>query len=150
MLNFSRKSFWYKWKIKIENHKGTCWVICSCYYTAWFCLHGWNGKTLVREVWKYCIYCLSLKLNIKEQKIIVFFLYRILWLITISAGFAFSVIVINPLYDRFFNNPIIRSIESNNYPIENISFPAVTICSNNKVRTLSEKSKFCILHYDFM
>ena len=79
-----------------------------------------------------------------------FFLYRILWLITISAGFAFSVIVINPLYDRFFNNPIIRSIESNNYPIENISFPAVTICSNNKVRTLSEKSKFCIMHYDFM
>ena len=97
-----------------------------------------------------CIHCLSLKLNLKEKKSWFFFLYRILWLITISAGFAFSVIVINPLYDRFFNNPIIRSIESNNYPIENISFPAVTICSNNKVRTLSEKSKFCILGYDFM
>ena len=63
----------------------------------------------------------------------VFVLCRILWLIAISAGFAFSVIVITPLYDRFFNNPIIRSIESDNYPINNISFPAVTICSNNKV-----------------
>ena len=72
----------------------------------------------------------------------VFVFCRILWIITIAAGFAFSVIVITPLYDRFTNNPIIRSIESNNYPIENISFPAVTICSNNKVIIINS------FHYD--
>ena len=86
----------------------------------------------------------NLKLNHKYQKNHVSLLCRILWLLTIAAGFTFAIIVITPLYNRFTNNPIIRSIESNNYPIKNITFPAVTICSNNKVM---QKSKLYLHLY---
>ena len=56
-----------------------------------------------------------------------------MWVITIIAGLYFAVNTIEPLYDRYVNNPIIRTIKTTNFPIEKIDFPAVTICSNNKV-----------------
>ena len=46
----------------------------------------------------------------------------------VAVGFIFM-----PQYNKWMYNPIIRSIEDNYYPIEKINFPAVTICSNNKV-----------------
>ena len=42
-------------------------------------------------------------------------------------------IFINPIYTKWSTNPTIVSPESTNYAIWNIYFPAVTICSNNKV-----------------
>jgi hypothetical protein len=41
-----------------------------------------------------------------------------------------SVILIYPVYDRWQNNPTITTIESLNFPISEIHFPAVTICPN--------------------
>ena len=38
-----------------------------------------------------------------------------------------------PIYTKWQENPTITSIASTNYAIWNIHFPAVTICSNNKV-----------------
>lgn len=38
-----------------------------------------------------------------------------------------------PIYNKWLNLPMMTSIKSTNYPIWNISFPAVTICSNNKI-----------------
>ena len=37
------------------------------------------------------------------------------------------------MYEKWINFPTITSILQTNYPISNIPFPAVTICSNNKV-----------------
>ena len=42
-------------------------------------------------------------------------------------------IIFKPLYNKYTDNPILRSVDDINYPIENINFPAITICSNNKV-----------------
>ena len=44
-----------------------------------------------------------------------------------------GVIIMRPVYNKWINVPMITSIESTNYPVWNISFPAVTICSNNKI-----------------
>ena len=46
----------------------------------------------------------------------------------VTVGFIFM-----PQYNKWMYNPIIRSIEDTYYPIGEINFPAVTICSNNKV-----------------
>lgn len=42
-------------------------------------------------------------------------------------------ILIKPIYDKWQGSPTITTVESTDYPIWNIYFPAVTICSNNKV-----------------
>lgn len=34
---------------------------------------------------------------------------------------------------KFQNTPTITTVETNNYPISNIQFPAVTLCNLNKV-----------------
>ena len=59
--------------------------------------------------------------------------FRVFWIAFIIAGIVFAGFVFTPLYNKWMYTPIIRSIETTNYPIENIDFPAVTICSNNKV-----------------
>lgn len=42
-------------------------------------------------------------------------------------------VFIQPIYEKWQLNPTITSPASTNYPIWNVYFPAVTICSNNKV-----------------
>ena len=38
-----------------------------------------------------------------------------------------------PIYDKWRTQPTFTSIATTNYAVWNIHFPAVTICSNNKV-----------------
>ena len=61
------------------------------------------------------------------------YIFRIFWVPVIIGGFVMVCIIFAPLYNKFRDKPIIRSVEDLHYPIENIDFPAVTICSNNKV-----------------
>ena len=68
-----------------------------------------------------------------EGKCNILCTFRLFWIVFIIGGFVLAGIVFIPLYNKWMYNPIIRSIETTNYPIENIDFPAVTICSNNKV-----------------
>ena len=59
--------------------------------------------------------------------------FRVFWFCCIVAGLVLMFIFINPIYTKWSTNPTIVSPESTNYAIWNIYFPAVTICSNNKV-----------------
>ena len=43
------------------------------------------------------------------------------------------IYLILPIYNKWQDVPTITTPESTNYPIWNINFPAVTICSNAKV-----------------
>lgn len=38
-----------------------------------------------------------------------------------------------PIYNKWQVVPTVTSVDTTNYPIWNIYFPAVTICSNNKI-----------------
>ena len=42
-------------------------------------------------------------------------------------------LLIEPIYSKWRSSPTFTSIETTNHPVWNIYFPAVTICSNNKV-----------------
>ena len=60
-------------------------------------------------------------------------LCRIFWFFNIVAGLVLMVLFIRPIFLKWQTNPTIVSPQSTNYPIWNIYFPAITICSNNKV-----------------
>lgn len=61
------------------------------------------------------------------------FLSLLIWLTACVLGIMFAVILIMLVYERFQSTPTITTVETNNYPIWNVHFPAVTICNNNKV-----------------
>ncbi len=44
-----------------------------------------------------------------------------------------TLVFMIPQFTKMKNSPFITSVETTNHPIWNIDFPAVTICSNNKV-----------------
>jgi len=53
--------------------------------------------------------------------------------LTIVSFLIFGGYVMRPIYNKWQIVPTITSVETTNYPIWNIYFPAVTICSNNKI-----------------
>ena len=55
---------------------------------------------------------------------------RLLWTGLLTVALYLSYIVVKSLLDHWSNNPIVTSIGTTEYPIQKISFPAVTVCSN--------------------
>ena len=64
-------------------------------------------------------------------------LFRVLWLLLCVASIVFGCFLSYPVLMKWVNFPTITTILQTNFPISEIPFPAVTICSNNKV--FSEK-----------
>jgi hypothetical protein len=67
------------------------------------------------------------------QKIEICFHFRVLWIVLCSGALILCLIFCMPIYSRWMTSPTITSVGSTNFPISNIFFPAVTICSNNRV-----------------
>lgn len=55
-------------------------------------------------------------------------------------GAVFAIVLINLVWKRFQTTPTITTVETNNYPIWNVNFPAVTICNINKVYAPATKN----------
>ena len=58
---------------------------------------------------------------------------RIIWAIVVTVGFTTTAQMIYPMYMKWQDSPTITFPKTTNYPIGEIDFPAVTICSNDKV-----------------
>ena len=58
---------------------------------------------------------------------------RSLWCLSVIGSCILCGFLVYPIYSKWQNTPTITSVEETNYPIWNIYFPAVTVCSNNKV-----------------
>ncbi len=58
---------------------------------------------------------------------------RLLWVLLCAGSVVLTVAFMAPQYQKWRYSPTITSIETTNHPIWNIDFPAVTVCSNNKV-----------------
>jgi amiloride-sensitive sodium channel len=58
---------------------------------------------------------------------------RIFWAIIVLSGMLLCGSLIYPVYNKWQTVPTITSVATTNHPIWSIYFPAVTICSNNKV-----------------
>lgn len=59
--------------------------------------------------------------------------YRVLWTISISIALMTTIYVSILISDRFNTSPIATVIESTNYHISDIPFPAISICPSNQL-----------------
>lgn len=62
-------------------------------------------------------------------------LLRLLWTVLCVVGIVVSVLLVLPVYNKWSSTPLTTTVGSTSFPIWNVNFPAVTICSNNKVYT---------------
>lgn len=58
---------------------------------------------------------------------------RIGWLIVFLLGCAFSTYFCLAMWNKWVESPTIMSLETTRYPLSNLPFPAVSICSVNKI-----------------
>lgn len=56
-----------------------------------------------------------------------------------------TVVMITMMWQRFNESPTSTTIESTNYPISKVEFPAITVCNLNKIREESAKEVIKIL-----
>ena len=70
-----------------------------------------------------------------EAKLIGMYIpsFRNLWLVLFCSSCVLCGVLIAPIYDKWRTQPTFTSIATTNYAVWNIHFPAVTICSNNRV-----------------
>ena len=59
--------------------------------------------------------------------------YRVLWICLCIVSLVLCFYLVEPIHKKYLDFPTVTTVVSNNYPIYNISFPAVTICSNNRI-----------------
>ena len=58
---------------------------------------------------------------------------KFIWILLCIGSAALCFFLIQPVVQKFIDSPTITTVASTNFPIWNIDFPAVTICSNIKV-----------------
>ena len=59
--------------------------------------------------------------------------YRAYWIVSLLFACFVAGIMIQPIHYKWKNTPVVTSVDDTNFPIWKIDFPAVTICSNNKI-----------------
>lgn len=57
-----------------------------------------------------------------------------LWIIVTTVGLLFSIYLMLLVWIRFQTQPTVTTVETINYPIWDVPFPAVTVCNINKVQ----------------
>lgn len=50
-----------------------------------------------------------------------------------AMGGLMTVLLIQLVWSRYQTSPTITTVETNNFPIWNVQFPAITLCNINKV-----------------
>lgn len=56
-----------------------------------------------------------------------------MWIIIHMFGACSLIFLTTSSYESFALNPLITTLYDTVYPIKNIPFPAVTLCSNNRI-----------------
>ena len=59
--------------------------------------------------------------------------FRILWIILVIGMMVLSVFIIIPVYEKYENTPTVTTVSDTYHPVWNLNFPAITICSNNRI-----------------
>ena len=59
--------------------------------------------------------------------------YRFVWFILFSGGVYYGYLLYTPVLHNWFYHPAIHDVEKTDFFVKELPFPAVTICSNNKI-----------------
>ena len=62
---------------------------------------------------------------------IIFF--RVLWCVFFCFAIYYGYLLYNPFLNAWFYEPTVIGVDQADFPVEKIPFPAITICSNNKI-----------------
>ena len=58
---------------------------------------------------------------------------RIIWFFIFIGGVGYGYLLYTPYLEKWFYTPVYMAVDSSNYDVAQIPFPAITICSNNKI-----------------
>ena len=58
---------------------------------------------------------------------------RIIWFFIFIGGVGYGYLLYTPYLEKWFYTPVYMAVDSSNYDVSQIPFPAITICSNNKI-----------------
>ena len=58
---------------------------------------------------------------------------RIFWILMVGLSLTFATQLVKPIFDKYKESKTITTVDTTNYPIWKINFPAITVCSNIRV-----------------
>ena len=61
------------------------------------------------------------------------FYFRCLWFILFGFAIYYGYLLYTPFLDTWYNEPTVIATDQADFPVEKLPFPAITICSNNKI-----------------
>ena len=67
---------------------------------------------------------------------------RMLWVIVVSLAVTFTAFQMTTLYEQWQDDPVVTTLDTVALPIEEIEFPAVTICPQGSVNKIMETVLF--------
>ena len=59
--------------------------------------------------------------------------YRIIWFFIFIGGIGYGYLLYTPYLEKWYYTPVYMAVDSSSYSVARIPFPAITICSNNKI-----------------
>ena len=59
--------------------------------------------------------------------------FRFLWFVLFSFAIYYGYLLYTPFLDTWYNEPTVIATDQADFPVEKLPFPAITICSNNKI-----------------
>ena len=65
---------------------------------------------------------------------------RILWILAVCLGTGFAIILSLEAWIDWKDSPVLTSVSSTGLPIQNIDFPAITICSQGLIKVIIKKT----------
>ena len=65
---------------------------------------------------------------------------RILWILAVCLGTGFAIILSFEAWIEWKDSPVLTSVSSTGLPIQNIDFPAITICSQGLIKVTTYNS----------
>ena len=58
---------------------------------------------------------------------------RIVWFVLFMGGIGYGYLLYTPVLDDWYYRPVVHDIEKTDFFVKDLPFPAITICSNNKI-----------------
>ena len=60
-------------------------------------------------------------------------MYRLIWFFIFIGGVGYGYLLYTPYLEKWYYSPVYMAVDSSIYHVAQIPFPAITICSNNKI-----------------
>ena len=70
------------------------------------------------------------------------FIERVLWIIIVIIAICIAAFLSIGAYNNWQDNPVLTSVGTTGYPIENVKFPSITICAQGSAKQVVDAALF--------